>query len=404
MNARVSEVLTAAGNHEGKALTYLAMEPGTAYGVSSLHRRFLEIQGGSPVFTGTVNLQQKYCVYSFEPAGLTSRGESERGTMTHSLVQDPLDHAIVSAFLLATEARPFSLLQLWGKTAGPGDNRAPRTRLRLLEVLVHRTGPLSMSELARLVEVPESGLTGTVRGLRELGLLTGETIPTYEMKTAYRVRRSLTPERRQRRVAFLEVIGYLNARLAAAGGPFDVTRDEIEQHLTAQPRWRDLYVRDSLQRTMAGLVAAGKVESLHDHRGQREHSPVGLTAGARVWVPAFVEELVALGLGSRQMWEALSVRGQQLVENPARVRRLLAKGFGANKVLINPVSAADKERRVLAALSRADGRTTVELLIELAPDLNKAGLSGTLAALSQKGLVRGERLPQSPQKCWWLAG
>ena len=28
-----------------------------------------------------------------------------------------------------------------------------------------------MSELARLVEVPESGLTGTVRGLRELGLL-----------------------------------------------------------------------------------------------------------------------------------------------------------------------------------------------------------------------------------------
>jgi hypothetical protein len=48
---------------------FLAMEPEVEYGVSSLHRRFLEIQGQRPVFKGTVNLQQKYVTYSFEPVG-----------------------------------------------------------------------------------------------------------------------------------------------------------------------------------------------------------------------------------------------------------------------------------------------------------------------------------------------
>jgi hypothetical protein len=80
------------------------MESAVGYGVSALHRRFVDIQGSRPAFVGAVNLQQKYCIYSFEPIGLVRRATNDTGFIRH-VKDNQTDHTNVAPHLILSAGR-----------------------------------------------------------------------------------------------------------------------------------------------------------------------------------------------------------------------------------------------------------------------------------------------------------
>jgi hypothetical protein len=398
-------VLAAIGNHEGKALTFLSMEPDTAYGVSALHRRFLEIQGNTPSFKGTVNLQQKYCIHSFEPVGLVARAVSEGGFLRH-VTDDPDGRASALAghLLAVTEHCPFSLTQLFGRTSTAGVERAPAGRLEVLRVLLATDGTSTQAEISRRTGVAPGRLTDALASLARTGLVEYRSDTTYQLKSRYLVHDAVGHVVGRGGGATFQnaVADALNARRDAAGGSAVVLRDDIEDDLLAQPQFRERYVRDHLQRVMVRLTDRKQVVSLQDFRRQVVHSATQLDVAQRPLVRELVDGIEAIAHGDDDAVERSRARARVLLASPERVRALLLRGFGANKVLNNPVSAAQKELLVLTALEASDGATTSELVEVLEPSLNRALVGGTLSALARQGRVHGVTQVRGPHKRWYL--
>lgn len=404
---RIGDVLAAVGNHEGKALTYLAMEPGEPYGIGALHHLFLDIQGDPPAFRGQVTLQQKYCTYSFEPIGLVRRSHNEKGNLRHERVHNETATALVGHVLSVSERHSASLLQIFGKTANrtlssnPHAERPPTRRLAVMRALVRDPSLTNVADLARASSVPEQTLASMAVALGAAGVLGFRTRPTYELKSAYFVREPvpLLPSggRGGRPVMREAIVGFLNSRIGQV-----VARDDIEQHVRAQPVWRDAeQLRDSLQKVMLTLTRSGDVDVIEDYGGQRSHTVISLTAGQRGFLVELVDGIDAIEAGD----DAAVARGCQaaldIVGDVSRVRGLVSKAFGAVKAAHNPVSAAEKDRRVLRVVQNSPGVTSADIVALLGPDLDKAAVSRATASLTRAGLVHGEKQPDGPYKRWY---
>jgi hypothetical protein len=400
---RLAERLAAVGNHEGKALMFLAMEDGVDYGVSALHQRFLEIQGQPLAFKGTVNLQQKYVIHSFEPVGLAIRTLAGGRWLRHMKVDEDHHAAALAAHLLDyTESHPSSMTQIFGKTAkGPfGADRAPIRRVDAFRVLSQASRPISQADLGRLAGLtPKGGLTNVVNALHEAQLIDYESQPTFELKTQYRIQRRIEVPARSRALT-AAVLDYLNTRLAAEGA-FDVGRDEIEDHLSRDPRWEHLYIRDTLQRLMGRISDEGSVEMSQSYRGQTTHSIIVVSNEQRAFLAGLIQVLDKVTGGDEPTIRRGVRLGRELIASPQRVRKLLRRGFDSNKLLVNPVSRNAKQDLVLGAL-RNGPATSQQLTDRLQPRLNKTLVGQTLLELRHAGHVEGVAQLRSPQKFWKL--
>lgn len=400
---RLADLLAAVGNHEGKAIMFLAMEDDVEYGVAALHHRFLEVQGHPLAFKGTVNLQQKYVTYSFEPVGLVARTLAGGRWLRHIKVDDDQQATALAAHVLTyTEDHPSSLTKIFGKTAkGPfGADQAPIRRVDAFRILAAADRSISQAELGRLTGLtPKGGLTNVVTALKEAGLVEYHSQPTYELKTRYRVQQPITVPPRSK--SFMRtVLDYLNCRLRA-DGPFEVSRDEIEDHLIGDPRWAEMYIRDTLQRLMSRLSDDGSVETLQGYRGQSSHSVIGVSREQRKFLAGLVDVLDKVMLGDERTIRRGVRLGRDLIASPERVRALLRRGFDSNKVLLNPVSREAKQALILGEL-RNGPATSKQLTERLAPRLTMALVGQTLAELRRAGQVEGAAQERSPQKLWML--
>lgn len=401
---RLAQLLAAVGNHEGKALLYLALEADVAYGVSALHRRWLEIQGTPIAFKGVVNLPQKYVLYTLEPVGLCARTLAGDGPLRH-LKHDPDTRASALAgwLLTLTEDQPTTLGKIFGKTAKSlrGVDRAPIRRLDLLRTLVATDEALSQAELSRRSGISnKAGITTAMAALQAAGVITYSSRPTYTLKTSYRIEQPLDPGPRARSFT-RTVTEFLNNRFADEGGPYTVSRDEIEDHLLQQPDWHGAYIRDTLQKAMDRLAQQGRLQHEQNYLGQDEHSTVKLSPSQRLFATSLVRTVEAVQHGDPDVIAHGLRRGEELLAEPERVRALIRRCFANNKVVANPTSQGQRERLVLARLN--DGPATSEdLLRALEPRLNKALLGQTLSDLARTGEVVGQRLPRSTQKLWQI--
>lgn len=398
---RLGDLLAAVGNHEGKALTFLAMEEDVEYGVSSLHRRFLEIQGDRPVFVGTVNLQQKYVTYTFEPVGLVARTLAGGRFLRHVKTDvDQTATALAANLLILTEGLPTPLMQLFGKTAAKeGQQRSPIRRLDALRVIHGSREPITQAHLLKAVDLGYA-LGAMLTSLHDAGWICYETSMTAELKSSYRVTTPLIPEPHEKSFT-REIRRFLNAQLTANPGGV-VTRDEIEDALLAQPEWAGRYIRDQLQGAMKRLADRGAVQLEESFRGQRAHSSIWLTEEQRDRIGRLLLVLDAI-----QADDPVAVRqgvtaATHLLADPARVRAFMKRCFESNKALVNPLTAAQKERVVLKALASGPA-TSAELLELLSPAVNKALLGITLRDLTRTGKVLAEKADRTPAKVYALA-
>lgn len=405
---RLGDVLAAIGNHEAKALTFLAMREDEAYGVTSVYRRFLEIQGSPPAFAGQVTMAQKYVVHSFAPIGLVAKQRNEGGFLRH-VKHDPYGHAeALAGFLLAhTEDHPAALTQIFGKTATNGldvsDDRPPIRRLRLLRVLAEHGAALHAAELADLAGLREVPAADGLRAFAAAGLLDYTAPATYDMRTVYRVTKPIVFDRRGNTAMRDFLAEHLNTLLAASGGVVEVEREELEAELLRVERWQQAAaLRDQVQGVMKRMVAARQVEAVSAHYGPT-HSVVTMTDAQHAFIAGLVAGIDAIGRGDEAAVAAGRAAGRAIVEDPERVRPLIRRAFAASKLASHPISEADKLRGVLAAVTAAPGSTSIQLLEGLGPAYTKALLAGTLHTLVKDGKVRGEQQPDGPYKRWYPA-
>jgi hypothetical protein len=403
--ARLAQLLAAVGNHEGKALTFVSMEDDEAYGVSGLHKRFLEIQGDQVAFRGTVNLQQKYVIHSFEPVGLCARTLHDGRFLRHEKTDpDHLATALAGTVMRHSERWEASLLEVFGKTSRKAGsaNHAPIRRLDLLRAIVDSRGALSQAELSRRSGVGNAaGPTMALQALAKARMLTYDSVATYEMKTSYRVRAPVVLAPRARSMSRV-VAAYLNDRLAHATGPLLVSRDEIEDHLAAYVQWQDLYIRDTLQRLMGRLAALGAVGLVDHFFGQTSHSAVSLTPEQHERAGSLVSDLDRWERGEPRALRRGLADARAISEDPTRVRALLAKAYGKLKVLTSPTSLVEKHTLVLAALDHGP-QTSEQLTTRLQPGLNLQAVQQTLNQLAHEELVVAMPQRRSPQRLWRLA-
>jgi hypothetical protein len=405
----VGELLAAVGNHEAKALTYVAMDPDCEYGVSALHRLFLAIQGDPAAYIGTVNLPQKYCIYSYEPVGLVGRVTNDRGHIRH-LKTDPDGRATALAghLLTRTEEHPASLAQIFGKTAvrdQPGSERPPVRRLAVMRaLLVEGQTTRYQADLARRSGVGELTVGHITEAFDRAGLLAYHTTPTYRMKSRYLVRTPIAVGG-QGSGGLLDraVADFLNTLVAhQRGSELTITRDEIEAHLRGQKRWQTAAaLRDRLQRVMVRLAERDQVTPLAAFAGRTRHTTIEIDDSQRTFLEQLVGGIDRIAAGDPRAIAEGTRQAEQIISDPPRVRHLLNKAFGSSKQVVNPISHEEKRRRVLAALAQCDGATSEQLTGLLSPDLNKSLVRGTLSELARDGLVRGEKQPDGPYKLWY---
>ena len=403
---KLGELLAAVGNHEAKALLFLAMEPDTGYGITALHQLFLAIQGHRPAHKGTVTLQQKYCAHSFEPAALAVSRIGPGGFLEHAR-RDPDGRASALAghLLTATEEHPASLMQLFAKTAMkvPGGDRPPIRRLDLLRALVAGEPETHVSQLARVTGLPGTVVSSGLEAFARIGVVRFDTQPTYLMRSRYRV-----TARVQRSAAggdpvfYNGVVDAINRRLTATrGAGVDFARERLEADLRAEPRWVGKEIRDSLTKTLHTLVERGQIIALQDYAGRTRHTTVTLDPGQTRFITDLVSGIDALAAGDQEANTLALAQGRAILGDPGRVRHLVAKVFAASKLITNPLSQQDKENRVLALLAECDGLTSAQIVAALTPDFSKPLALGTLTALAREGRITRRRQSDGPYNIWY---
>ncbi|WP_406047059.1 hypothetical protein [Kribbella sp. NBC_00889] len=239
--------------------------------------------------------------------------------------------------------------------------------------------------------------------LAEAGLLGYKTQPTYTMTSSHQVTRPLPTATGSGNYALHNAaVAYINSRRTADA--VVITRDEVEAHLRTLPRWRDSQtLRDVFQRIIVRLTDHGHIVPLQGNFvGQRRHTAFTLTARQRQFLEDLVSGVDAIAAGDRQTIKHSQDQARRIISDPARVRRLITKAYGASKLATNPISAVDKQQRILAVLRAHNGPRQKWSTAELSPDLTKYLVAGTLAELARAGKIRGENQPDGPYKRWLL--
>lgn len=170
-------LLAAFGNHEGKALLLLAMQPDEYYGRMGLHNLHLGIQGHQPAFVGANSNQFDYASLSLEPIGAVTMARDDEG-LKFGLSEYGRDVGRpVAALLLdfALEKR-IPLNALLGSTAAKeGSDRAPLNRIKIYESLLTRDQDTTLAQIVQDTGLGKNIVSYHLKSLSDSGLLTAES-------------------------------------------------------------------------------------------------------------------------------------------------------------------------------------------------------------------------------------
>lgn len=153
-------LLASVGNHEGKALTLIAMADKHLYTSRDLHKKVMRAQGTTPAWKTNHFIQFEYCRNSFEPIGLVAQEvlNPDLSTYGYQLTDFGVKAAIPLAghLLRYSETHPdLSLFGLFGATQSTGKGevetkkRSPLLRAKIFWELTTGELPLRTIDLAR---------------------------------------------------------------------------------------------------------------------------------------------------------------------------------------------------------------------------------------------------------------
>lgn len=173
----LAELISATGNHEGKALLMLAMglHGGgiEGHGQAETHRLMANLPGADGAKLGNKTSQFTWCDGSLIPAGLVTETQQQPRRVAPTKEGIEIGVPLAAMLLDFSDRYDVDLAQLFGGRASASEVRSPQLRIKILEELL--SNPAGTTHLSNLVAV--SGAADQVviekhlRKLNDAGLL-----------------------------------------------------------------------------------------------------------------------------------------------------------------------------------------------------------------------------------------
>lgn len=166
------EMVAAFGNHEGKALLLCAMQPGAQYTHGELHKRFLEIQGPEPAFTGSRRNQGAYCD-TFVQTGLVARSDGAVKKYELTDLGNRVGKPLAGLLLGISATTEFSLNDIFSQTARPKGSidRPPKRMLKIMRTITEANEEIKVTEIAKIHGYTPNTIGEVLSRQDELGLV-----------------------------------------------------------------------------------------------------------------------------------------------------------------------------------------------------------------------------------------
>lgn len=262
---RLGGYLAGFGNHEGKAITLVGMEPNVDYGESALHRLYVSAQGSQPAHIGAVSNQLDYCMHSLEPVGAVAR-VTAADTLRYELTEEGavLGKALAGHLLdFSLRHLDMSLGQIFGMTVSNTPSlRSPMRRAELLALLEGNVAPVQVVRLASGLAMSYETIGRHVKGLADSGLIVGDSIGLEAFSAQYIQREAITdykPFKSYR--TFSQCTVQILNELLETGGP--VTTDVVQARLAALPQYGGYSsenLRNLTSRCLSNFAKQGIIE------------------------------------------------------------------------------------------------------------------------------------------------
>lgn len=174
---QLQSILSAAGNHEAKALLCVAMQDGEEYRGNQLSGLMIDAQGTHPTWRLGKSLGRDYCEESLTPAGLVIKNlDYDTGKVSYLKTnKGNLADALSGHLLeLSLKYEEFSLYDIFGATQSTAisGKRSPAARLAIFEELLTQERPIQVKDLRNAHISDWANVSSHLLGLSRAGVIT----------------------------------------------------------------------------------------------------------------------------------------------------------------------------------------------------------------------------------------
>lgn len=174
--SRLYELISAIGNHEGKALLLLSLahQPENSYfSQIELHNLLQNLPGADDVYLGKDTNKMGWCKNSLEPIGMVAKADYGP-ILRFGISEEGKELGVPLAALLLdfSHRHKISLFDLFGATVSTGGKRSPEVRIKIIEELLTSPNGANLEDLVQATGVTDQVTIGKqLRKMSVAGLL-----------------------------------------------------------------------------------------------------------------------------------------------------------------------------------------------------------------------------------------
>lgn len=204
----MGNLLSALGNHEAKAVTFLVMKPGIVYSQGDLHRAVMQAQGEKKGWRVSHSGPFRYCEQSLAPIGRVTKEVLNPDLSTYGYLKTEYGEKVgvpLAGLLLwfSLKYPECSLIDLLGSTVSSGKiqeitlssqenrefkKRASLTRLKIFrELAFYPSLPLREVDLVTKIGESQGYLESHLENLQRLGIILYESVGAGESGSLLRI-------------------------------------------------------------------------------------------------------------------------------------------------------------------------------------------------------------------------
>lgn len=173
---RLYELISAIGNHEGKALLLLSLsnQPENSYfSQHELHGLLQNLPGGDKAYLGKATNKMGWCKLTLEPIGMVAKADFGP-ILKFGISDEGREYGVPLASLLLefSQKHKIALYDLFGATVSTGGKRSPEVRIKIIEELLTSPNGASLDDLVQATGVTNQVTIGKqLRKMSVAGLL-----------------------------------------------------------------------------------------------------------------------------------------------------------------------------------------------------------------------------------------
>lgn len=394
----MGDLLAGFGNHEGKSLLLLSMQPGIFYGKSDLHRLIKNLPGADQVYSGDLSNQMAYCRYSLDPIGVVAKadfGETLKFGITE--LGEKIGKPLAASLIDFANRNEIALETIFGGTKSTNPKlRSPYVRMRLMENILTAPSSIQLKDIEEASGLSQGLLTKHMIDLAASDLIDYKPWSFDKDEVSYRIGPTLyIPGNIGKKPSayLLKALNYLEATGEA-------TLDELARHCSDSFGDEDITLSEKRTRLTSALHGLSKADSRYIEIINRRRTTADSTEAAGDFIlnknqRAFWEELLNIvekvRTGDKAFLDYWSSESAKLLNDPETVALSLSRSNEKSSYMQDGTNK-DIEQLVMGALVNASAplsyREIREIIVEgKKRTLSIFGISAILRGLSVQGKV-----------------